>query len=201
MTFLEKAMEINKSEGKILTKSAIIDYSCPSDYELEEVRNCGTEVPYSRCKKCWNREMPNTEAKNELVRDFDCELDMAYDRGLNDAWELAKKIILVKGRGGFDAELNLKLFGTISCADIIQNFTPQEALAKLKAYEEAQIEVGDVVDVANGTLAIVTYANHVIDNYSFVDFTGTTRNDYKSSMLKKTGKHLDISSILKQIGE
>ena len=191
MTFLEKA----KEDGCVIDEFNLMHTCCPYQLGLEK-ETCSGNKTNEQCEACWNREMPDTETKSEPIRDFDCELDMAYDRGLNDAWELAKKLyemLCVDLEKIFDGHERLE--------DIFDNFTPQEALAKLKEYEDSKIEVGDVVDVANGTLAVITYANSDIDNYSFVDFTGTTRNDYKFSMLKKTGKHIDIQQILDSIGE
>lgn len=72
-----------------------------------------------------------------------------YDKGLEDAWELAKKICYGMTHITF-GELK-EIFGLPNNiggnAEILCKLTPQEAFAKIKAYEEAKdgIKVGDVV--------------------------------------------------------
>lgn len=191
MTFLEKALEINKSEGKILTKSAIIDYACPSDYELEEVRDCGDFHEDCKCEACWNREMPNTPQFSNPV------IEKAYNTGLNDAWELARKLYDMKC-----TELG-KIFGVWdSFYEIIRNCTPQEAIVKLKEYEDAKIiEIGDVVE--NDKEELKGLVLDFTDNDTCVLVLDEIRCVGKWNIcdLKKTSRKVDIKSLLQQIGE
>ena len=95
------------------------------------------------------------EGVKEGLASFNCEVKKAYDKGLQDAWELARKINDMpnsKMQEIFDIsedviEVEWELFN---------NFTPQQALAKIEAYEKSQqIQVGDVVyidHVANDEL-------------------------------------------------
>lgn len=157
MTFKEQL----EKEHPELTKEQIeniIDGRCPKEYGYEEW--CITEYcEEEECKKCWNREIPSTEQIvanppmqetleiiQENVREIPKEeVDMSivvdkyhegYDKGMADAWELAKKCW-----DNSDGE-NQKIYGTFLLKDILHNLTPQEALAKLKAYEDSKIEVG-----------------------------------------------------------
>ncbi len=179
MTFLEKLKE---DKPTMYIPSDVKGIGCPYDYGYEDEKYCFKRW-HPTCIRCWNREMPNTEPKNELVRDFDCELDMAYDRGLNDAWELAKQMI-----ANFDGH------------EILSSYTPQEALAKLKEYEEAhsKVVVGDVVNHREYGNGIVTIEDG--DFYHVVCANGEVVC-FEKNRVTKTGKHLDISSILEQIGE
>ncbi len=134
-----------------------------------------------------------------------------YNKGLNDAWELVRKInnmqfkefIKVFERTGYDGR-EVKM-------NLIDELTPQEALAKLKAYEEAQkIEVGDVVTNENHEVEILVTE---IDDYERTfngikvtptDELGNLGGVYTVMLMckfKKTGKHIDIKSILEQIGD
>jgi ketosteroid isomerase-like protein len=79
--------------------------------------------------------------------------------------------------------------------------TAQEAIAKLKAYEDNdRIEAGDEVTfLPNNRKGIVT-ACHVSDVYAENDkyavFCGTTVEYVLRQHITKTGKHYDIASIL-----
>jgi hypothetical protein len=118
----------------------------------------------------------------------------AYNSGLNDARELAIKIFEMN-----DNEFN-DVFGYVHREDTFCYCTPQEALAKLKAHEEAQrkIKVGDVV-LIYGEEAVVTRIVGGHANILFGD--GVTNNmPVKDLVGDKTGKHIDIKSFLKQIG-
>lgn len=121
--------------------------------------------------------------------------NVSYEQGLNDAWELARKIEKMsfserrKVFDGLDEYCNILLF------------TPQEALAKLKAYEDSKIEVGDVVRIKDtGTMCVVSKVKG--DKYLliFKDGSGGTVA-FTHSDLEKTDKHIDIKSFLEQIGE
>ena len=83
-----------------------------------------------------------------------CE-SKAYNKGLEDAWELAKKLWLPTGYGGLEHTEVMKVFECDYCL-IAKNYTPQEALAKIEAYEKEQeeIKVGD-----NDTLSALVAAN------------------------------------------
>lgn len=122
-----------------------------------------------------------------------------YNKGLNDAWELARKIadiVLPSER----AEIFGYVVNGITVVDILRDFTPQEALAKLKAYEDSKIEVGDVVKDEEGWEYVVTniYKDRDSCRYNGVTSCGKWTGCYEPT---KTGKHIDIKSILKQIGE
>lgn len=136
----------------------------------------------------------------------------AYEQGLNDAWELAKKVVrspkLVENAQIF---LGKNIVGIERESLLIQFFelTPQEALAKMKAYEEAQeIKVGEIVSNKGGIELLVTA---ICNDESRFDGIKTTPTDKYgklgatySGMIKKnftkTGKHIDIQQILEQIG-
>lgn len=129
----------------------------------------------------------------------------AYEKGLNDAWELAgkiatKKISFAEARDCFGIDINFK-----SGADItreIFSIPYQEALAKIEAYEKEQSEicVGDVVRDEYGKNLCVT---RVSEDKSVVECFGPggMMHRYSYNCVTKTDKHLDIMSLLNQIGE
>ena len=79
----------------------------------------------------------------EELEDAQKEIDEAYQRGLDDAWEAAKKIFGYEIDGGIPIDKIGRVFGyseneTFCTADIIRHNTASEAIAKLKAYEAEQ---------------------------------------------------------------
>jgi hypothetical protein len=123
--------------------------------------------------------------------------DEAYQRGLEDAWEAARKIALM------DTETSENVTGYFGLFRIMENLTPMQAIAKLKAYEEKQkysIEVGDEVEWA-GDKYVVTYLNYDIEtseitDYDLLAYDGSVVDHVKKCAFTKTGKHYDIQSIL-----
>ena len=132
------------------------------------------------------------------------ETEEAYNKGLEDAWELMKKIIEmysedVKGVYGTfftpinEASKNLLL-------NLMKAFTPQEALAKLEAYEkEKEINVGDVVILRNLGKAVVLFIHYDSETADVMIDDGHIFQYEVIKDLKKTGEHFDIEKMLEQL--
>ncbi len=65
-----------------------------------------------------------------------------YQRGLEDAWEAARKIALGLNDGGFSTHYLKEVFGSISFQYAFKNYSASEAIEKLKAYEEQKPMTG-----------------------------------------------------------
>lgn len=143
--------------------------------------------------------MLNAEKLDKLQKcETELSWDEAYIKGLEDAWGLAKKL------WHNDARTNDDIYGIEYFIDIANDYTPQEALAKLEAYEKAkEIKVGNVVeatdfcgDVFKGTVLDFKVGAEtevfVLDENGCVDV-------WKIADCKKTGKHIEINNILEQI--
>ena len=142
----------------------------------------------------------NSDYINEHFGDLQ---DMAYQRGLDDAWEAARKIVC-------DDELDwntlLHLFNRSNFEGIFGDFSPSETIAKLKAYEEKQkaddkIEVGDEVNWL-GDCFIVTrifQPRNMKEQCDGIDDDGCVYHDVLIKDLEKTGRHFDIQSILEEM--
>ena len=120
--------------------------------------------------------------------------DEAYNKGLNDAWELAKKIVLPDHLGGYTVDELGDIFGKNYFISLMNTYTPQEALAKVKAYEEErnEIKVGDVVTVKDGVSdfeSIVTKVSGRVVYRLFMD--GSCDGHAYKEDLEKTGRHFD----------
>lgn len=124
--------------------------------------------------------------------------EKTYEQGLEDAWELLDRL-----EHAVSVKVMDDVFGYSEIGDILDNYTPQEALAKLKAYEEeSEIKVGDVV--SNGThVLLCVKEDYGYGYFYFLDKDGSyiflTKENLKKSKLTKTGKHIDIESLLEQI--
>lgn len=130
--------------------------------------------------------------------------DEAYAAGLNDAWELAKKIVLTVGDGGIEEDKLKELFDLPSIKRpsywIFKECTPQKALAKIEAYEKEseEIKVGDVVETEDCIAVVIDqYAD---DRYHVFTENGCVE-DWCHAEMAKTGKHIDVSAILAEIGK
>lgn len=125
--------------------------------------------------------------------------DTAYQRGLYDAWEAAKKIALM------DTETSENVTGYFGLFRIMENLTPMQAIEKLKAYEEKksedEIKVGDTVDLKDAVSdkrgGIVTKLLN--DDYCYIVWYDGSGGVWAKDMLVKTGKHIDIASILEDM--
>ena len=127
------------------------------------------------------------------------ECEEEFNRGCNEAWELARKIILLQSQGGMNDEDYKGAFGSgVSETYVIKNYTYAEAAAKVAEWEKAkeEIKVGDVVSHEEKYGVVISEGT-----ICFRGFTddGTPFEWYKERCTK-TGRHIDIDSFLKQIG-
>lgn len=139
---------------------------------------------------------------------------MEYERGLNDAWEAARKIMLCKSKGGLGYEVVLKIFQQANITgtehfDILYKCSASEAVAKIKEYEEKQEEqakeeefkVGDEVNTNTGRFIVLGidaggwYHLWCLNN-------GLTYDMICSKNLTKTGRSFpQLAELFKQMKE
>lgn len=123
----------------------------------------------------------------------------AYNKGLkdgrNEAWELAKKII-VDFRNKTGDEF-LDIFGCY-CTEVFVTHTPQEALAKLEAYEKEQatFKRGNIVLFVD-TDELAIYIGQYADGTHAVVFNDCNiPQKVSTEEIRKTDKNIDIQSVL-----
>lgn len=137
----------------------------------------------------------NSDYINEHFGDMQ---DETYQRGLDDAWEAARKIIEMTDPPYWEVfnEYKDDLFGKI---------TASEAIAKLKAYEENQddkFEFGDEIIDVDGMKGCVVSKNNEEYDTMYVLFNGCRVPQYViKSYYRKTGRHFDIDKILEEMKE
>ena len=155
--------------------------------------------------KCYTAVRPVAELEvlnSDYINEHYGELqDEAYQAGLNDAWEATKKIFGYEIDGAIPIADIGNVFGYEPCkafctADILRDFTVQEAIAKIKAYEvkrSDRIEVGDEIIAPCGKAVVTLIETDDLVHYLY---SGGDYGCIELQKLKKTGKHYDIQSIL-----
>lgn len=141
--------------------------------------------------------------------DFHCRpIGKTYEDGLNEAWELTRKLIISDYDGAYSAKDMRDIWKHGGFLSILKDFTAQQALEKLREYEKkknVEIHVGDeIYSELTDCKAVVQridawnrYQCFTDEGAQFVIDTETF-NDY----WVKTGKNYpQITEILKQMKE
>ena len=127
--------------------------------------------------------------------------EQARADGAETAWELVRKI--------FDMETNdiEDIFikeDAWNLGTVLNDYTYQEAAAKVAEWEKIkEIKVGDILeDRDEGNKVIVTSLKGRVICLLWDDGRiGTTYVELAKGIFRNTGRHIDIDSFLKQIGE
>lgn len=160
-------------------------------------------------------ERDNLRENNNLLGKIKTILKSAdndYERGCEDAWELARKIVDFVSCGGYsDQELD-DIFGAgMGYREILRKYSYKEALAKVEAYEQEKKEeaekpvVGDVVECAykyDASRRFKGIVRDIDDSHIYIitkEHTHVTVLLKSEFDIKKTGKHIDIQGMLDEI--
>ena len=145
----------------------------------------------------------NEELKKsmEIIRDKAFEAGQV--KGQNDAWELALKLRYMDYEDKVEC-FDLEYDGKEKWIEIMEKYTYTEAAAKIAEWERKKEEicVGDVVTDGNGESAVVTFIND-IGTVFYIWNRGVTRQlemEKFKKLFTKTGRHIDVASMLAQIG-
>ena len=186
------------NDDLILSKQDIDKYTEPLSTYTEpleaKIRRQAAEITRLRAQ--------NKELKEESKRNYTINIEMARAEGYSEAWELARKIILYD-KDSYSGEELKEIFGYAYSQTIMKNYTYQEVAAKVAEWEKGkeEIKVGDVV----------SHEEKYEEKYGVVISEGTicfrgftddgTPFEWYKERCTKTGRHIDIDSFLKQIGE
>ena len=124
-------------------------------------------------------------------------------KGQNEAWELAKKINCQPINGGFKRSEFEEIFGYDYISDIFKKYTYTETAKKVAEWEKTKekVKVGDVLeDIYNSNVKCII-TNLYPNNKAYLVFDDGTAGINELDNFKKTGRHIDIDSFLKQIGD
>lgn len=168
----------------------------------EEIRQAVSEVREMK-QMCGNINMKLTNIVTQRGQNWKAKLEAEYQRGLDDAWEAARKVGHCKLWDDYTKDTGKP---SVCAVAVLDHYTAYEAIEKLKAYEEKQktddeIKVGDEVDWL-GDCFIVT---RIFQPYNMkeqcdgIDDDGCVYNYVLMDDLEKTGRHFDIASILKEM--
>ena len=125
------------------------------------------------------------------------------DMTAEETWELARRIVGCREHG-LEETKRREIFSRDDAFDVFNLFTEHEAKARIEAWEaEKEIKVGDVITPKEGHYRAGEYGLVVCIN-SFnqigVNYPGNDYTLYEKCHVKKTGQHIDIEGLLKQIG-
>ena len=171
---------------------------------LAEVYKCGYEE--GRCKGYNNR---------KIEEEFE-DKSKDYEKGLNDAWELARKIVLpivgTKQPGysevGYKMDEMKEIWNRTGYARILEDFTAKQAFEKLREYEKKQekatndeISVGDEFKSLSGGNCIITRVDNDGVYAMWSDGSvGIRAINYLNDNFKKTGRKFpQIAELLKYL--
>jgi len=125
----------------------------------------------------------------------------AYQRGLADAWEAARKIIRMP-----EVDL-LNLFtecysAVCTSLQVFLKYDASECIEKIRQYEqekEEQIQVGDEVrNIEKGWIAVVSNIDG--ECMTLMDATGALGDGYHVNRFTKTGRHFpEIAAVLEKM--
>ena len=143
----------------------------------------------------------NKELKEDFEKSKRVNLNMGRLAGQKEAWELARKI--ASTAGGLSSSELIKIFNSFLPRDILSDNTYPEAAAKVAGWEKAkeEIKVGDIYRSETGNYVAIrtTDGEKGVAKILFMS-NGEVTPDYIKSHCTKTGRHIDIDSLLKQIG-
>lgn len=171
-------------------------------FKVLETRE-GGDIPYylgyESCRINASVEMLDRWEKEAVEKESEGK---TYEDGLDEAWELAKKIICNVEYGGLHESELEQIFGYSEFDDVLKNYTPQEVAAKIAEWESKQeICVGDILqDKDTGKEVVVSHTESREAKNIFVIFPDGSCGENEKRDFIKTGRTIDIEGLLAQIG-
>ena len=123
------------------------------------------------------------------------------DMTAEEAWEIAREIETMR------SDTLLEIFDMNNLYYVLQDISPQQAKAKIEVWKtEKEIKVGDEVahkkfphdDRCKFFITEIDNKRRRISGFS--GFSGEVFSGRDIDMYQKTGRHIDIEGLLKQIG-
>lgn len=175
----------------------LTEISEPHGETIDEAYARGEEDGYKKCLSENDFDTPCTECNDGF--------NQGYDKGLKDAWTAARKIACHPDNGGIPADMLKEVFASRYPVTIFAENTVQQAINKIKAWEENKNEIGvgdEVVDNnGNRWVVIKIYSPQgYMATYSGIDCKADTHSAMVGS-IKKTGRRFEIEELLKAMEE
>ena len=143
----------------------------------------------------------NFDSLEELTADYINEhfgdlQDTAYQKGLEDAWDAAKKIVTWPDR----SLVNSDTFDLDPGESIFTKYSASEAIERLKSYEDDKIKRGDIVNIKgcsnDDSPGVVT---KVWKDNCYIMWGDGSGGTWSKDSVVKTGKHIDVDKFLEEI--
>ena len=177
-------------DGSAITMTGVIDTLETTENLEEEAYKRGHDTGYKKCLSEHEFDMP-------------CSICDDYERGLNDAWDAARKINLEVYDGGLSVSDLEKIFAIGGNCAVMRTFTAKEAIDRIKAHEaeKDEIHVGDEVRrISDGVKYVVVDPKNEFGRACGFSMNGIWYGEHHDA-LRKTGRRFDMESILKEMSE
>lgn len=185
-------LPVNVSGHDLMIKT-VIPLTPYTEPDLDAVRNEAYKEAYDKGYQ---------DAVMKIGSNEQAIAEKAYQGGLIDAWDAAKKIVLSKESGGlFDFDSVKAVFG---CGTFLalKKYSASEAIEKIRQYEQEQevIKAGDEVN-GKGGRGTITKISDDGDHFNVMWENGST-GYYMREDFKKTGRHFsEIAEVLRKMQE
>ena len=173
--------------------------SLTNEQILQEIQ--GAMIYNTNSKKHVNEALTHAMT---AIQNMDKKLAAEYERGCNDAWEVARKIGGSEERGNYDSCDLLHIFNNSSVVHILDSYTYEQANNKVKAYElkkekEAEKPIrGDEVVCNSGLSNFIGIYWGEGEYYYYILCPNIEKPREMSKdywKLTKTGKHVDLYDV------
>ena len=141
----------------------------------------------------------------DVEKEKEAAREEGYKQGLEEAWEIARKIELCLLTCGYTHSQLMAIFNSPSLNEILEKLTIHDVKEKIAAYEaeQAKPKLGDVVNIDDVGLFLFLGENYT--HYFALDPDDKDNEPHKFvkkyvEKIEKTGKHFDIQSMLDEIG-
>lgn len=129
---------------------------------------------------------------------FAAKVKEAYDNGLNDAWECAKKIATDTG---LNYEELGEIFGYTAMDTIFRNFSASKAIARIKEYEDQQKKTDNEIHIGDEVYSLDPKYKYVVlsflDNGKIFVFSSRGLTEiFTFNQIHKTGRNYPVKEIL-----
>lgn len=164
------------------------------DYVAEEAYNKG----YEQAKLIWSSKTNEESYQRGLSEGNDIGYKDGVKDGRNEAWEVAKKLFSTMAET--DIEKAFPIEWNSGGFKALMNLQPQEAIERLKSYEDDKIKRGDIVNVKgnchDGLLGVVT---KVREDNCYIMWGDGSGGAWSKDSVVKTCKHIDVDKFLEEI--
>ena len=181
--------------------------------EIDKQKETNRNIRYPRRGYMMSLECNEALRKNNVLLDRAQSAlriaDKEYERGCNDAWELARKISMRSIDGGYTRDELLEIFGYLSTTDVFRFYKAySEARREVRDYEkkkeEAKLKPGDVVEYELcGEIEKAIFLYESDDYYWVIKELGACPQKLGKLdfTLSKTYKHVNLEGLFEELKE